>query len=76
MYVIHIYGHDVIYLWNMEYKRQLLRVSFNMFPGYEGPLQRQPQGHQPGLLFFLAWMNCQYHELEVDYMLFTLFMHI
>ena len=51
--------------WNMEYKRQLLRVSRNTFPGYEDPLQRQPQEHRPGLPFFLAWMNCQHHELVV-----------
>ena len=35
--------------------------------GYEDPLQRQPQEHRPGLLFFLVWMNCKHHELEVDY---------
>ena len=64
----YIYG-----IWSM--KRQLLRVSRNVFPGYEDPLQRQPQEHRPGLLFFLGWMNCQHHELEVDYMLFTLFTH-
>ena len=55
------------YFWNMEYKRQLLRVSHNTFPGYEDPLQRQPQEHRPGLLFVLVWMNCKHHELEVDY---------
>ena len=43
MKVKHVYGHDGIYLWNMEYKRQLLRVSCNTFSGYEDPLQRQPQ---------------------------------
>ena len=59
----------------MEYKRQLLRVSHNTFPGYEDPLQRQPQEHRPGLLFFSVWMNCQHHELKwtTVYMLFTLF---
>ena len=60
----------------MEYQRQLLRVSHNMFSGYEDPLQRQSQEHRPGLLLFLVWMNCQHHELEVDYMLFTLFTHM
>ena len=40
----------------MDYKRQLLRVSHNTFPGYEDPLQRQPQEHRPGLLFFLIWI--------------------
>ena len=39
----------------------------NTFPGYEDTLQRQPQEHRPGLLFFLVWMNFQHHELEVDY---------
>ena len=38
-------------------KRKLLRVSRNTFPGYEDPLQGQPQEHRPGLLFFLVWMN-------------------
>ena len=52
-------GHGGIYLWNIEYKRQLLRA------GYEDPLQRQPQEHRPGLLLFLVWMNCQLHELEL-----------
>ena len=52
----------------MEYKRQLLQVSHNTFLGYEDPLQRQPQEHRPGLLFFMVWMNnCQHHELEMDY---------
>ena len=26
--------------------------------------QRQPQEHQPDLLLFLVWMNCQHHKLE------------
>ena len=60
----------------MEYERQLLRVSHNTFPKYEDPLQKQPQEHRSGLLFFLVWMNCQHHELDVDYVLFTLFTHI
>ena len=38
-------------------------------------IQRQPQEHQPGLLFSLVWMNCQYHELEMDYIVFTLIIH-
>ena len=41
----------------------------------EDPLPRQPQEHRPGLLFFFVLMNYQHHELEVDYMLFTLFIH-
>ena len=58
--VEYIYG-----IWNI--KRQLLQVSRNTFPGYEDPLQRQPQEHRPGLLLFLVWMNCQHCKLEVDY---------
>ena len=56
----------------MEYKKQLLRVSHNMFHGYEDPLQRQLQEHWPGftVLFGLD-------ELPASvYMLFTLFTHI
>ena len=53
-----LWSYGGIYLWNIEYKRQLLRA------GYDDPLQRQPQEHRPGLLLFLVWINCQHYELE------------
>ena len=61
----------------MEYKRQLPLVSRNTFPGYEDPLQRQPQERRPGLLSFLVCMNnYQYSEHEENYILFALFICI
>ena len=50
----------------MEYKRQLLRVSHNTFPGYEDPLQRQPQEHRPGLLFSILFCLDEQDELPAS----------
>ena len=55
-------------IWSIRdncYDSNRLWVSRNTFPGFEDPLQRQPQEHRPGLLSFLVWMNC-HHELEAD----------
>ena len=62
------------YVYREYYSPHLLQVPCDTFPGYEDPLQRQPQENQTSLIFLmiLVWMNCN----EVDYMLFTLFVPI
>ena len=65
----------------MEYKRQLaLRVLHDTFPGYDYPLQRQPQDHRPGftILFDLDELPVSIMSLKwtTVYMLFPLFTHI